>query len=140
LSLAFAYQEVPPRRATPSPAAPKQAANRATETAAAQEGASPDGAAPPGGSFGMMFPILLLLPLILVLLWSSRSQQKRQQAAIAALKKGDRVLTQSGLVGKLVDLGERYAKVEVAPGVKVEVLRTGLLGKDTGDNTIDPKR
>ncbi|MBE7482524.1 MAG: preprotein translocase subunit YajC [Polyangiaceae bacterium] len=81
----------------------------------------------------MLFPILLLLPLLFIMFWSSRSQQKKQQAAIVALKKGDRVLTQSGLVGKLVEMGDRYAKVELAPGVKVELLKSGLVGKDTGD-------
>jgi len=89
---------------------------------------------------GMLFPILLLLPVILLLLWSSRSQQKKQQAALAALKKGDRVVTQSGLVGKLLELGDRYAKVEIAPGVKVEILKSGLIGKDTGDVNVDPKK
>jgi preprotein translocase subunit YajC len=43
------------------------------------------------------------------------------------------VLTQSGLVGKLLEVGDRYAKVELSPGVKVEMLKTGLLGKDTGE-------
>jgi preprotein translocase subunit YajC len=81
----------------------------------------------------MLFPILLLLPLLFIMFWSSRSQQKKQAAAITALKKGDRVLTQAGLVGKLVEIGDRYAKVELAPGVKVELLKSGLLGKDTGD-------
>jgi preprotein translocase subunit YajC len=64
------------------------------------------------------------------MLFSSRSQQKKQQAAVAALKKGDRVLTQSGLVGKLVEVGDRYAKIEIAPGVKVDIVKSGLLGKD----------
>jgi preprotein translocase subunit YajC len=79
----------------------------------------------------MIFPLLLFVPLIFFLFLSSRSQQKKQQAAISALKKGDRVLTQSGLVGKLIELGDRYAKVEIAPGVKVDVLKSGLVGKDT---------
>jgi len=79
----------------------------------------------------MLFPLLLLVPLLLLMFWSTRSQQKKQAAVVAGLKKGDRVLTQSGLVGKLVEIGDRYAKVEVAPGVKVELLKSGLLGKDT---------
>jgi preprotein translocase subunit YajC len=79
----------------------------------------------------MLFPILLLVPVLLLMFFSSRSQQKKQQAALAALKKGDRVLTQSGLVGKLVEVGDRYAKVELAPGMKVEILKTHLLGRDT---------
>jgi preprotein translocase subunit YajC len=81
----------------------------------------------------LLFPLLLLLPLFLIMFWQSRSQQKKQAQALSALKKGDRVLTQSGLVGKLVEVGDRYAKVEVAPNVKIEMLKTGLLGKDTGD-------
>lgn len=89
---------------------------------------------PPAGSgFGLMLPMLLLGGLLIVMFWSSRSQQKKQQAALASLKKGDRVLTQSGLVGKLVEVGDRYAKVEIAPGVRVELLKSGLLGRDTAE-------
>ncbi len=82
----------------------------------------------------MLFPLLLLVPLLILMFWSTRSQHKKQQQAVATLKKGDRVLTQSGLVGKLVELGDRYAKVEVAPGVKVDILKSGLLGKDNAEN------
>lgn len=82
----------------------------------------------------MLFPLLLLVPLLILMFWSTRSQQKKQQQAVASLKKGDRVLTQSGLVGKLIELGDRYAKVEVAPGVKVDILKSGLIGKDNAEN------
>lgn len=125
MSLAFAFQEVPP--APGRPATPGQATQQAPS--APSESAAP---AEPG-LIGMLFPLLMLLPVILLMFWSTRSQQKKQQAALAELKKGDRVLTQSGLVGKLVEVGERYAKLELAPGVKVEVLKSGLLGKDLGD-------
>ena len=79
----------------------------------------------------LLFPLLIFLPLLLLLFWSSRSQGKKAEAAIAALKKGDRVLSQSGLVGRLVEIDQRYAKVELAPGIKVQMLRTSLLGRDT---------
>jgi preprotein translocase subunit YajC len=88
---------------------------------------------------GLLMPILLVLPLLLILMWSSRSQQKKQHEAVNSLKKGDRVVTQSGLVGKLLETGDRYAKVEIAPGVKVEILKSSLLGKDTGDNVPEKK-
>ncbi len=79
------------------------------------------------------FPLLVFIPLILLLFWQSRSQQKKQEAAIAALKKGDRVVTQSGLVGRLLEVDSRYAKLELAPGVKVTMLRSVLTGKDAED-------
>jgi preprotein translocase subunit YajC len=89
-----------------------------------------------------LFPLLLLVPLLLMMFFSTRSQQKKQAAALAALQKGDRVLTQSGLVGKLVEMGDRYAKVELAPGVKVDIIKTGLIGKDTPENAaaVDKKK
>ena len=50
------------------------------------------------------------------------------------LKKGDRVVTQSGLVGKLVDDLEGVTpSIEIAPGVKVQVLRTSIAGLDAED-------
>lgn len=90
----------------------------------------------------MLFPLLLLVPLLLMMFFSTRSQQKKQAAALAALQKGDRVLTQSGLVGKLVEIGDRYAKVELAPGVKVDIIKTGVIGKDTPENAaaVDKKK
>jgi preprotein translocase subunit YajC len=129
---AFLFQTVPP--APGRPEAPSGPAQPAPGPAPAQT-QQPQGGPPPEapGAFSLLFPLLLLLPLFLIMFWSSRSQQKKQAAALSALKKGDRVLTQSGLVGKLVEVGDRYAKVELAPGVKVEMLKTGLVGKDTGE-------
>ncbi|HVW26220.1 MAG TPA: preprotein translocase subunit YajC [Polyangiaceae bacterium] len=80
----------------------------------------------------MLFPLLLVGMLVFLFL-SSRSQQKKQDAAISQLKKGDRVITQSGLIGRLVEIEPRYAKLEIAPGVKVQVLRTSLTGRDADD-------
>src|SRR5690606_10278784 len=62
------------------------------------------------------------------------SQQKKQEQAVAGLKKGDRIVTQSGLVGKLLDLDQRYAKLELGPGMKVTVLRSSLAGRDAEDS------
>jgi preprotein translocase subunit YajC len=104
------------------------------EGGVAQPAPAPGGgdAPPPQGGFGGIFPLLLMVvPMLLLLFFTSRSQQKRQAAAIAALKKGDRVITQSGLVGRLVEMTDRYAKLEIAPGVKVEVLKSGIVGADT---------
>jgi preprotein translocase subunit YajC len=132
-SAAFLFQNVPP--APGRPESPQGApAQPAPAPAAEQREPAQGGPAPESpGAFSLLFPLLLLLPLFLIMFWSSRSQQKKQAQALSSLKKGDRVLTQSGLVGKLVEVGDRYAKVEVAPNVKIEMLKTGLLGKDTGD-------
>lgn len=87
----------------------------------------------PGGSLGMLLPLLMFAPILVMMFWTSRSQQKKQQKTLAELKKGDWVLTQGGLRGKLVELGDRFAKVEIAPGTKIEVLKTAVLGRDVAE-------
>ncbi len=124
----FAYQAVPPvQDGTPAqPSVPG-------------DPAPPPGAADPPG-LAAWFPLLVFIPLILLLFWQSRSQQKKQEAAIAALKKGDRVVTQSGLVGRLLEVDSRYAKVELSPGVKVTMLRSVLSGRDAEDSAKPAKQ
>ena len=80
-----------------------------------------------------MLLFLMFIPLLIFMFWQSRSQQKKQEATVAALKKGDRVLTQSGLIGRLLEVDSRYARIELAPGVKVQVLRSSLSGRDGDD-------
>lgn len=88
-------------------------------------------AAPPSG-FGLITPLLILIPFIAILFFQSRSQQKKQETLITSLKKGDKVITQSGLVGRLLGIEGRYAKLELPPsGTKVTVLRSSLAGRDT---------
>jgi preprotein translocase subunit YajC len=120
---ALSFQNVPP------------APGRQTDavTTAPSQPAPAGHASEPG--FGGMLPILLMIvPFILLMMFQGRSQAKKQTALIASLQKGDKVLTQGGLVGKLLEVGDRYAKVEIAPGVKVDILKTGLIGKDTPEN------
>src|SRR5688572_32367427 len=76
-------------------------------------------------------PLMILIPFAVIMFWQNRSQQKKQEATISSLKTGDRVLTQSGLVGRLIAIEGRYAKLELPPsGTKVTILKSGLLGRD----------
>ena len=119
----FAYQAVPD--------APRV---EGTGHTAPPPGAEPSAA--PSSGFGLITPLLILVPFILILFLQSRSQTKKQETAIASLKKGDRVLTQSGLVGRLLSIEGRYAKLELPPsGTKVTILRSGLVGRDTEGET-----
>ena len=86
----------------------------------AAEGAAPAGGAapPPGGGWIMFLPLLMLVPIFLM----QGRRQKKEAAARSKLKKGDRVLTNSGLVGELVEMDERFAKVKIAPGITVQMV------------------
>lgn len=73
----------------------------------------------------------MLLPLLIIMWWGNRSQTKKHQAMLSSLAKGDRIILQGGLVGKLVEMDERLVKVEISPGVKVDFLKSAVLGKDS---------
>jgi preprotein translocase subunit YajC len=70
----------------------------------------------------MLLPFLILVPFLFL----SFRRQKKEKAARGSLKKGDRVVTQAGLIGELVDLDERIGKVKIAPGTTVQVLASAL--------------
>ena len=98
----------------------------------------PGGGAPPGGALGTMFPLLLVVPMLLVMFFMNRSQSKRQKELEEKLKAGDKVVTQSGLIGKLTEKGTRFAKVEIAPGIKVQMLRSAVVGLAPDDDAKAP--
>ncbi len=84
--------------------------------------------------------LFLLLPLVFFfLLWS---QSRKQKQVEKGLKAGDRVILQSGFVGKIVEIGSTRAKIELAPGVNVQVLKSAIQGLDAGEakpESSDPK-
>ena len=88
----------------------------------------------------MLFMLMLFLPLFFLLFWMPRSQQKKQAAALSKLQKGDKVVTHSGMIGKLVEVGERSYKLEIAPGVKIDVLKSSIAGKDGADAATTDKK
>ena len=55
-----------------------------------------------------------------------RPQMKRtkeHQEKVGGLKKGDQVITQGGLVGKITKVDDTYAEVELAQGVRVKAVK-----------------
>lgn len=96
--------------------------------------ASPAAAQAPGGGS----PIASLLPflqigLIFVIMYVLliRPQQKRQKEMTrmqGALKKGDRVVTQAGIIGTIAGIGETTATLQVDKEVKIEFQRSAIVG------------
>jgi len=91
-------------------------------------------AAKPGGADSFLTGILPLV-LIFVVFWFLliRPQQKRMKdhkALIAAIKKGDEVMTSGGIVGKVTKASETSptVEVEIADNVRVQVARAQIAG------------
>lgn len=50
-------------------------------------------------------------------------RQKEHQQKVAGLKRGDEVVTQGGLVGKVVKVDDTYAEIEIAKDVRVKAVK-----------------
>tara|TARA_R110002049_G_scaffold10127_5_gene50522 strand:- start:9014 stop:9292 length:279 start_codon:yes stop_codon:yes gene_type:complete len=73
-------------------------------------------------------PLILIFAIMYFLL--IRPQQKKvkeHQAMVAALRRGDQVVTQGGIIGKVVKVKEDgEVEVEIADGVKVRVVQSTI--------------
>ena len=116
--------------------------------------ASPAPASPPTGtvqtaplggppaSGGLLGNLVVMAPIaimVVVLFYMSRVDRKKRAKLESQLKKGDRVVTRSGLIGSLQTLGERTVRVDIAPGVTVTMLKTAIEGLDGGDTVSTAK-
>ncbi|HEY4071376.1 MAG TPA: preprotein translocase subunit YajC [Sphingomicrobium sp.] len=83
-----------------------------------------------GGGAGLLFGILPWLAIFVIFYFLMiRPQQQRvkqHQAAIAAVKKGDDVITGGGIRGRVTRVTDDEAEVEIAQGVKVRVVKSTI--------------
>ena len=77
--------------------------------------------------------IVSIAPLILIFVvfyfLMIRPQQKRMktlQNAVAAVKKGDSVITAGGVVGKVTKVEDAFVEVEIAANVRVKVVKATI--------------
>lgn len=91
--------------------------------------------APPGGQGGDANALMGFLPMILIFvvfyLLLIRPQQKKakeHRRLLENLKKGDSIITQGGLYGKVVNVQDQVLTVEIAPKIQVRVSRSHVAG------------
>ena len=82
-----------------------------------------------GGAIAQFIPLILIFAIMYFLL--IRPQQKKlkeHQAMVSALRRGDMVVTQGGLIGKVLKVKENDNEldVELAEGVKVRVVQSTI--------------
>ena len=83
------------------------------------------GSAPPG--WLQFLPIIGMVAIFwFLIIRPQMKRQKQHQAKIAAVKKGDQVVTAGGLLGKVVKVDEQYAEIEIAQGVRVRAVKSTL--------------
>jgi preprotein translocase subunit YajC len=80
-----------------------------------------------GSPFTSFLPLIIMFAIFYFLL--IRPQQKKNKAMremIAALKKGDRIVTGGGIHGRITGVSENVITVEIADKVRVKVNRANV--------------
>jgi preprotein translocase subunit YajC len=86
-------------------------------------GASAD---PTGGLMSLLPMILMFVVLWFLMVRPQMKKAKEHKALIAALAKGDEVVTQGGILGRIAKVGDTYVTVEIAAGTEVAVQKPSI--------------
>ena len=83
-----------------------------------------------GGGAGiveMLLPFVLIFVIMyFLILRPQRQQQKRREEMLKAVRRGDTVVTNGGIVGKVTKVDENEVELEIAPNTRVRVIRGTL--------------
>ncbi len=83
-----------------------------------------------GGGGGTSSTLVSLVPFVLIfvlfyflLILPQQKKQKQQKSMLGALKKGDKVITSSGIWGTVTNMGKDTVTLQIADTAKVKIQR-----------------
>ncbi len=107
-------------------------------------------AAPASPQAQQQSPLAMFLPLILMfgvfyfmLIRPQQKKQKDHNAWLAQLKKGDEVLTQGGIIGKIIVIADDVLTLEVGDKdnrLKLRVVRSAVTGKPPVPKAVEAEK
>ncbi len=89
---------------------------------------APQGGGDAGGgmiSTVIMFALIIFIFYFMIIRPQGKRQKERQKM-LEAMKKGDRIVTNGGLHGKIVGMEDKTLLVEIADNVKVKVEKSAV--------------
>jgi len=89
--------------------------------------AEPAAAASQTGGLASFLPLIILFAVFYFLLIRPQSKRaKEHKNMVAALAKGDEVVTNGGILGSITDIDENYATLKIAENVEIKVQRASV--------------
>ena len=121
------------------PAVPPATAPAPTDTAAPGDRVGGEGQAPKGGLSTYLMPVMLVALLLVFVLMGRkpRKEEKRRQAMLADLKKGDKVTTIGGIIGTITEVRENevIVKIDETSNTRVKFVRSAIRAVGTPDES-----
>lgn len=94
-----------------------------------------------GGGMAQMLPLILMFVVFYFLL--IRPQQKKMKehrSMLDNLKRGDSIITNGGLMGRISGITDKLVTLEVAEKIRVKVLRSHIAGKQADMDSITTEK
>lgn len=85
-----------------------------------------DAAAQPNPLFSFLPLLVLFAVFYFMLIRPQMRRAKEQKNMIAALAKGDEVVTNGGIAGRVDDIGDSFVTLEIAPNVKIKLQKNAI--------------
>lgn len=76
----------------------------------------------------MMPFIFIFLIFFFLIIRPQQRRQKKQQEFLSSMKRGDSILTSSGIFGTIEGLTDKFVTLEVADGVRLRILKSQISG------------
>lgn len=74
----------------------------------------------------LLFPILLIAVMYIFFFLPQIKKQKKQKQFISELKKGDKIVTNGGIHGKIAELKDLTAVIDTGGGSKFKINRAAI--------------
>ena len=87
-----------------------------------------------GSPLSMLLPFVLIFAVFyFIVIMPAKKQQKKKDAMIAALKKGDRVVTGGGIHGTVATVEDQTLMLKVSENTKIRISKNAVAGLIGGD-------
>ncbi|HIE77075.1 MAG: preprotein translocase subunit YajC [Arenicellales bacterium] len=79
-----------------------------------------------GGLFSLLPLVVIFILFYFLLIRPQQKRAKQHKEMVTALKKGEEIVTNGGLLGKVTDLDDNFITLEIASGLNAKVQRQSV--------------
>lgn len=98
-----------------------------------QQAAAPAAAAPAAGGGGpdllqaLLLPIGMIVIFYFLLIRPQNNRMKKHREMLSQMKKGDTVVTQGGIIGRIFKIGDDEVTIDTGEGGKLRIVRAMIV-------------
>ncbi|RLL82807.1 preprotein translocase subunit YajC [Petrotoga sp. HKA.pet.4.5] len=81
-----------------------------------------------GGLSGMLFFLIIIILMWVLLFLPQRRQEKKHKEMLSSLKKGDKIVTSSGIIGKIISITNERIRISTADKTEIDITKNAIAG------------